>query len=112
MTETVTVTKVGKDPNGDPLVPGDPIVLTPLEVAPGARQLQYNTGGDLANIEYTVYFPLRVQYAGDWVDIETLIGDGDDIEIRGRRCTAMVKVWRSHSLGGAEVLARSKSGKT
>ena len=48
----------------------------------------------------------------DWVDIETLIGDGDDIEVRGRRCTAMVKVWRSHSLGGAEVLARSKSGKT
>lgn len=115
MSETVTVTPtVGNDTNGDPATPGADITLTPLEIAPGNMLIKYGKGGDLTDVEFTVYLPLRVRTADGFAAIETLIRDGDEITVRGRRCTALVEIWRSgrgSNRGGAAVLARSRSGK-
>ncbi len=115
MTETVTITPLsGNDSDGDPVTPGTAVTLTPLEIAPGNMLIKYGTGGDLTDVEFTVYLPLRVPTATGWADVDTVVRDGDEIEVRGRRCTALVEVWRSQrgtNRGGAAVLARSRSGK-
>jgi hypothetical protein len=115
VTETVTVTQlVGNDSDGDPIAAEEPITLTPLEIAPGNMMIKYGTGGDLTDVEFTVYLPLRVNTGEGYTDTDTVVRTGDDIEVRGRRCTAMVSVWRSQrggDRGGVAVLARSRSGK-
>lgn len=112
MTETVTVTPAsGVDSDGNPAAAGDPVTLTALEVAPGNQLVRYGAGGDLTGVEFTVYLPLRVQYEGAWTPIEDLVRTGDEITVRGRRCIALVSVWRSRGRGGAAVLARSATGK-
>ncbi|HUY02392.1 MAG TPA: hypothetical protein VMV33_03840 [Rhodocyclaceae bacterium] len=106
MTEKVTIFPVvGNDDNGDPLPEGAPIVVTPLEVAPGNAVLKYGVGGDLQNIEFTVFLELRH---------ESNIKTGDEMLVRGRRCVAAVQIWRSQqspNQGGIAVLATSASGK-
>lgn len=114
MTETVTVTPDGGiNSDGDPVTDGTTITLTPLEVAPGNLLLRYGTGGDLTDVEFTIYLPLRINISGTWTDTDTLIRTGDRIEVRGRTCTAFVQVWKSQrgNRGGVAVLARSKTGK-
>ena len=115
MSETVTITPtVGNDSGGDPVAQDSDITLTPLEIEPGNMLRKYGRGGDLTDVEFTVYLPLRVRTADGWAGIETLIHDGDEITVRGRRCTALVEIWRSgrgSARGGAAVLARSRSGK-
>jgi hypothetical protein len=116
MTETISVLgAIGNDTDGDPITVDDPVTLTPLEIAPGNALMRFGKGGDLTDVEFTVYFPLRVRTGADeWSEVDTLIHDGDEIEVRGRRCLAMVQVWRSRNggaRGGVAVLARSKSGK-
>lgn len=116
MTETITVTParvIGAD--GDPTGDGEPVTLTPLEIAPGNLLVRYGVGGEFTDVEFTVYLPLRVRSEENtWVDTETLIATGDDVVVRGRRCVAMVQVWRSQrggGRGGLAVLCRSKLGK-
>ena len=116
MTETVTVTPpVELNANMNPVGGGgDPVVLTPLEVAPGNTVLQYGVGGDLDDVEFTVYLPLRTKIDADWVDTETLVPDNSRISVRGRDCVARVSVWRSQRnpvRGGIAVLCRSSTGK-
>lgn len=110
MSETVTVTPMGMDANGDPVI-GDPVVLSAWEITPGNGLVSFGSGGDLTDVEFTVYLPLRVQSGGSWVDTATLIDDGDELTVRGRNCVATVQVWRSGGRGGVAVLARSRSGK-
>lgn len=115
MSETVTVTPMaGNDSDGDPVTPGEQVTLTPLEIAPGNMAIKYGKGGDLTDVEFTVFLPLRVSTAAGWVDTDTLISDGNEITVRGRRCVALVEVWRSQrgsGRGGVVVLARSRTGK-
>lgn len=115
MSETVTVTPTaGNDSDGDPVAQGDDLTLTAKEIAPGNMLIKYGRGGDLTDVEFTVYFDLRVRTSAGWAGIETLISDGDEITVRGRRCIALVEIWRSgkgSNRGGAAVLARSRSGK-
>lgn len=116
MTETVTVTPpVELDTSMNPIAGGgDPVVLTPLEVAPGNTVLQYGVGGDLDDVEFTVYLALRTKVEGEWVATETLVPDNSRVEVRGRDCVARVSVWRSQrnpARGGIAVLCRSSSGK-
>lgn len=115
MSETVTITPtVGNDSDGDPVTQDADITLTPLEIEPGNMLRRYGKGGDLTDVEFTVFLPLRVRTADGWAGIETLVHDGDEITVRGRRCTALVEIWRSgrgSARGGAAVLARSRSGK-
>lgn len=115
MTETVTVTPiVGNDSDGDPSAAGTPIELRPLEIAPGNMLIRYGQGGDLTDVAFTVYLPLKTWNGSAWVDSESLVSDGDEIVVRGRRCTALVQVWRSGrggQRGGLAVLARSRTGK-
>lgn len=117
MTETVTVTPAAGqlDTDGDPVSGGDDIELTPLEIAPGNALYRFGAGGDLTDIEFTVYLPLRSRTdLNTWVDTDTLIATGDRITVRGRTCTAMVQVWKSQRggvHGGVTVLARSLTGK-
>ena len=57
---------------------------------------------------------LRVNAGDGYVDIDTVINDGDEITVRGRRCTALKSIWRSQfgtGRGGAAVLARFRGGK-
>ncbi|MDD7812621.1 hypothetical protein PP713_08640 [Mycobacterium sp. CSUR Q5927] len=116
MAETVTVTpRPGQlDANNDPLPAGEPITLTPLLIAPGNTVLKYGVGGDLDDVQFTVYLPLQVRRGNNLVPIETLVADDDQITVRGRECMARVKVWRSpqRGLGGAVVLARAATGAT
>lgn len=114
MSETVTITPtVGNDSDGDPVAPGAPITITPLKVAPGNMLVKYGKGGDLTDVEFTVYLPLRVRTDIDTLTpVDEVIHDGDEIVVRGRTCVALVEVWRPGGYrGGAAVLARSRSGK-
>jgi len=116
VTEPVTITTtVGNDSNGDPVAQTQSITLTPLEIAPGNMLRKYGTGGDLTDVEFTVYFPLRVRTAIDTYNhINDVIRNGDEIVVRGKTCTAMVELWQSGrggSRGGVAVLARSRTGK-
>ena len=95
----------GNDANGDPQPAGAPVRLAVLEIAPGNAVIKYGQGGDLTDVEFSVYLPLRDEHK---------IKDGDEIVVRGRRCVATVQVWRSQrapNQGGLVVLARSRSGK-
>ena len=115
MSETVTVTApAGLDDNGDPLTAGDPITLTPLEIAPGNVLIRWGVGGDLTDVTFTVFLPLRVRTDPDtWTETAELVHTGDDIEIREQKFTAMVQEWRSQrgNRGGLAVLARARTGK-
>lgn len=115
MTETVTITTpAGNDSDGDPLTADEPITITPLEIAPGNMVRRYGAGGDLTDVEFTVYLPLRVRTEDGFTPVEDLVHDGDEITVRGRRCTALLQIWRSQrgsTRGGAVVLARSRTGK-
>ena len=115
MTETVIVTQlVGNDTDGDPIAAEEPITLTPIEIAPGNMMIKYGTGGDLTDVEFTVYLPLRVNTGDGYTDTDTVVRTGDEITVRGRRCVALVSTWRSQrggDRGGVTVLAQARSGK-
>ena len=118
MTESVLVYPLtGNDTNGDPVgsgSSGSPIELFPLEIAPGNMAAKWSNAGKFDDVEFSVYFPLRLNPGTGLADIETLIHDGDEIVVRGRSCTALLQVWRSQRTGGrggAVVLARSRSGR-
>ncbi|WP_234785807.1 hypothetical protein [Mycolicibacterium elephantis] len=115
--ETVTVTPTsGLDSNGDPVAPGSPVTLTPLEIAPGNTVLQYGIGGDLDDVEFTVYFPPRVRTGvNTYAETATVVADDYGINVRGRDCRARVAVWRSQrggARGGVAVLCRSATGQS
>lgn len=104
MTETVTVTPgAGElDDDGNPTQAGAPYELTPLQIAPGNTTQTYGVSGELEQADFTVYFPLG---------IESQIADGYLVDVRGHKCTARVRVWRSSAdRGGVEVLCRSATG--
>lgn len=114
MTETVTVTPVRQwDSDGNPIGGGGPVELTPLEVAPGNTVLQYGVGGDLDDVEFTVFLPLRVRTGVDtWTETAALVPDDSTVTVRGKKCRARTQVWqsqRSHR-GGVAVLCRSTTG--
>lgn len=115
MAETVVVTAPkGFDSGGNPTGGGSPVTLTPLEVAPGNTVLSLGVGGDLDDVEFTVYLPLRVKVGADWVATDTLVEDDASITVRTRECRARVQVWRSQrsaTRGGVVVLCRSATGK-
>jgi len=104
MAETVTVSPAagGFDRYGNPITPGTPVVLPTLAVAPGNTQLQAGEGGDLDDVQFTVY-----------LDLDSPIQDDDAITVRGKQCLARVQEWRSPwtGRGGLVVFARSTTGK-
>lgn len=114
MTESVVITPtVGNDSNGDPVEQGAPVELVPWEIAPGNMVSKYGPGGDFTDVEFTVFLPLRSCVNQTWRDTSMLVKNGDEIQVRGKRCTAWVELWQPQrsSFGGVVVLARSKSGK-
>lgn len=103
MAETVTVTpQSGYDSRGNPLPSGDPVVLPTLAIAPGNTVLQFGIGGDLDDVQFTVY-----------MELDSSINDDDEMTVRGKECRARVQEWRSPrtNRGGLVVLARSTTGK-
>lgn len=103
MAETITVTpQSGYDSDGNPLPAGDPVTLTTLGIAPGNTVLTYGIGGDLDDVQFTVY-----------LELGSAIADDDQITVRGKDCRARVQEWRSPwtNRGGLAVLARSTTGK-
>jgi hypothetical protein len=104
MSETVTVTpRFDNDLNGDPVADGVPYTLTARAVAPGNTMISYGAGGDLDDVEFTVFLPLG-----------SVISNGYKITVRGRDCVARVQVWDSAwntGRGGVIVLAKSTTGK-
>lgn len=111
--ETVVVTPAsGYDNDGDPIAPGSPVTLAPLEIAPGNTGQVFNDNGVLDTAEFTLYFPLRVRVAGEWVAAESVVRDDYAIKVRDRDCWARVQVWRSQRThrGGVVVLCKSATG--
>lgn len=106
MRETVTVTRIdGNTSDGDPAPRGPSVDLPVLEIAPGNASIKYGEGGDLTDVQFTVYLPLRDEY---------VVRTGDEIVVRGKTCVAAVQVWKSQQdprRGGVVVLCRSASGK-
>lgn len=119
MSETITVAPPVKyDTDSKRIVDNtDPIELVPLEVEPGNSVLKYGIGGDLDDVEFTVYLPLKQRRQVDdefvWVDTTTLVVDDSVIVVRGRTCRARVHVWKSQRSrrGGIAVLCQSATGK-
>jgi len=115
VTELVVITpKSGNDSDGDPVEQGDPVTLVPWEVAPGNLLMRYGAGGDFTDVEFTVYLPHRSRMGiNTYTETMSLVHNGDQIEVRGKRCVAWVQLWQSSRTlrGGVVVLARSKSGK-
>lgn len=105
MIETVTVTPTGGglDSDGNPTTTGSPVVLPTIAVAPGNTLLSLGIGGDLDDVEFTVYMSLG-----------SAVSDDDQITVRGKACRARVQEWRSPrtNRGGLAVLARSVTGKS
>ena len=116
MKETVTVIPtVDHDRHGNPVPQGPPLVVTPLEIAPGNATMRPGQGGDLTDVEFTIYLPRRIHNGSGFSETETLVKNGYEIRVRDRSCIAMIQVWKSQqsaSRGGVVVLARSKSGKS
>jgi len=103
VTETVTVTpQSGYDTDGNPVGGGSPVEVSTLGIAPGNSELRYGTGGDLDDVQFTVY-----------LELGSPITDDDQITVRGKKCRARVQEWRSPrtNRGGLVVLARSTTGK-
>ena len=116
MAETVTVTPgVGWDSDANPTTPGTPVVLTPWAVAPGNTLLVYGVGGDVDDVEFTVYLPLRTRVETSpglfaYAATQSLIPDESRINVRGRDCVARPQVWELRGRGGLAVLCQSKTG--
>lgn len=112
MTEQVTITpQAGIDANDDPLPAGDPFTLDGL-VAPGDSSTFPGADGDLDSVEFTVYVPLRVKRAGEWVRTVAALTDNFTITVRGQVCGGRAKEWDEGGRGGVEVLATAKTGAT
>lgn len=104
MAETVTVTPSGGDrydSDGNPLPGGSPVTLPTLGIAPGNSELRYGVGGDLDDVQFTVY-----------MELGSPVADDDEITVRGKQCRARVQEWRSPrtNRGGLVILARSTTG--
>lgn len=91
----------GYDNDGNPIDPGDPVVLQTLAIAPGNTLLSFGIGGDLDDVAFTVYLKL-----------DSPIVDDDTITVRDKECRARVQEWRSPrtNRGGLAVLARATTG--
>jgi hypothetical protein len=103
MSETVTVTpQSGLDKHGNPIDAGDPVVLPTLAIAPGNTLQTPGLGGDLDDVQFTVF-----------LELGSAIADDDEILVRGKTCRARVQEWRSpwSERGGLVVLAQSSTGK-
>lgn len=102
MAETVTITpQFGRDDDGNPVPPGDPITLTPFAIAPGNTTVQFTDAGNVDSADFTVYFMPAP-------DAE--VKDGDLIEVRDRLCTARVRLWDWEGISGLEILCTSDTG--
>ena len=103
MAETVTVIagSGGYDSDGNPLPAGAPVEIRTLGVAPGNTMLKLGVGGDLDDVQYTVYMPLG-----------SPVNNDDTIMVRGKACRARVSEWVSPwtARGGMAVLARAVTG--
>lgn len=111
--ETVVVTPAsGYDDNGDPVAPGTPVTLTPLEIAPGNTASVYNDNGILDTAEFTLYLPLRIREAGAFIATASVVRDDYAVRVRERNCLARVQVWQSARTkrGGVVVLCKSATG--
>ena len=105
MSETITVTPKGSSTaDGDPTSDGTPVVLRPIAIAPGNTARSFVEGGDLDQVDFTIYLRLSD---------ESRISDDDEVLVRGRHCRARVRKWVSPRTGrgGLEVLATSSTGK-
>ena len=112
MTEAVTITpQAGFDDNDDPLPASAPITLQ-ARVAPGNMTVQFGADGNLDQVDFTVYLPLKVQRFGRWVATSGLLTDNFTITIRGQACTGRAQVWDENGRGGIVVLATADTGTT
>jgi len=112
VTEAVIITpQVGLDDNDDPLPGGTPVTLQAL-VAPGNTTVQPGADGDLDQIDFTVYLPLKVNRSSRWVPTSELLTDNFTITVRGTVCTGRAKLWDEHGRGGIEILATADTGAT
>lgn len=117
MSEPVVITpQAGRDRKGNPLPAGVPFTLNG-RVAPGNTARTYGPGGDLEEVDFTIYFPLRARRQNPttlewrWEDVAELLTEDFTVTLRGTTCAARVQNWNDGGRGGIVVLAKSATGK-
>lgn len=112
MTETVTITPQGGfDANNDPVADATPFTVTGY-VAPGNTTLKPGAEGDLDQVEFTVYLPLKIKRSYRWVRTATALTDNFHITVRGQTCLGRAQEWDQCGRGGVVVLATADTGAT
>lgn len=112
MTETVTITpQAGFDANDDPLPASTPFQVSG-RVAPGDTTMSPGAEGDLDQVEFTVYLPLKIKLNGGWTYTSTALTDNFRITVRGQVCLGRAQEWNLHGRGGVVVLATADTGTT
>lgn len=112
MTEQVTITpQAGLDANDDPLPAATPFTVAGL-VAPGDSTTRPGADGDLDQIAFTVYLPLKIKGTTGWTRTTTALTDNFTVTVRGQVCVGRAKEWDVNGRGGVVVLATADTGTT
>lgn len=110
MTETVTITpQAGVDDNSDPLPAAAPFTMTGF-VAPGNTTTTPGNDGNLDEVTFTVYLPLKIKRSYQWVRTTTAMTDNFTITVRGQVCVGRAQEWDQCGRGGVVVLATADTG--
>lgn len=110
MTETVTITpQAGVDDNSDPLPAEAPFTVTGY-VAPGNTTKTPGNEGNLDEVAFTVYLPLKIKRRSSWVRTTTALTDNFTITVRGQVCVGRAQEWDQCGRGGVVVLATADTG--
>ena len=110
MTETVTITpQAGVDDNSDPLPAATPFTMTGF-VAPGNTTTTPGNDGNLDEVTFTVYLPLKIKRSYQWVRTATAMTDNFTITVRGQACVGRAQEWNQCGRGGVVVLATADTG--
>ena len=112
MTETVTITpQAGVDDNDDPLPAASAFSVVGY-VAPGNSTVRYGADGDLDQVQFTVYLPLKIKLRGAWARTMTALTDNFTITVRDQICTGRAQEWDQCGRGGVVILASANTGTT
>ena len=110
MTETVTITpQAGVDANDDPL-PAAAAFSVAGYVAPGNTTVRFGVDGDLDQVQFTVYLPLKIKLRGAWARTTTALTDNFTITVRDQVCVGRAQEWDQCGRGGVVILASANTG--
>jgi len=112
VSEILTITpQAGLDANDDPLPASTPFTLRGL-VAPTNTTVQPGADGNLDEVDFTIYLPLKIKQPSGWTRTSALLTNNFTVTVRGQVCIGRAREWDEGGRGGVEVLATAKAGIT